>query len=55
MARTKKITIEVEVPVGKGADIEVDRLLELLRKGVPLHVDKKDLRRTKIYDKRSRY
>ena len=53
--KTKKVTIEVEVPVGKEADMEVDKLLELLRKGAPLNVSKEDLRRTKIYDKRSRH
>ncbi len=54
-AKAKKIVVEVEVPEGEGVDTEVEKLLELLRKGVPLNVGKEDLRRTKIYDKRSRH
>ena len=54
-AKTRRITIEVEVPLGNEASVEVDKLLELLRKGVPLGVGKEDLRRTKIYGKRSRH
>jgi len=52
---TRKITIEVEVPEGFEWVIDPERLIELLRKGAPLGVKQKDLRRTKIYANRSRY
>jgi len=52
---TKKITIEVEVPEGFEWENDVEKLIELLRKGAPLGVKQKDLRRTRIYANRARY
>ncbi|WP_158298256.1 hypothetical protein [Aeropyrum pernix] len=52
---TKKITIEVEVPEDFDEERGVERLIELLRKGAPLGVKQKDLRRQRIYASRTRY
>ncbi len=52
---TKRITIEVEVPEGFEWVSDAERLIELLRKGAPLGVKQKDLRRTKMYANRDRY
>ena len=51
---TKKVTIEVEVPNGMDSE-DIEKLIELLKKGAPLGVKRKDLRRTKIYANRTRY
>jgi len=51
----RKITIEVEVPEGFEWVSDAEGLIGLLRKGAPLGVKQKDLRRTKIYANRSRY
>ncbi len=51
MTETRKVTIEIEVPV---EDFGLERLLEDLKKGVPLGV-REELRRSRIYAKRTRY
>ncbi len=53
MAGTRKVTIEVELPEEMGE--EVERLIELLRRGVPLGVRRGELRRTRLYARRARY
>ena len=51
---TRKITVEVEVPEGVGED-SLERLIEDLRKGVPLGVKKGEMRRSRMYEKRTRH
>ena len=51
---TKKITIEVEVP-GDITEKEIEELIELLKKGAPLGVEKKDLRKARQHAERTRY
>jgi len=52
---TKKVTIKVEIPEGMDSEEDIEKLVELLRKGAPLGVKRKDLRRTRIYANRNRY
>ena len=53
--KTRKITVEAEIPVVEGAELDVEELLRLLRRGVPLNVRQSDLKRSKLYGKRTRY
>ncbi|MEB2835912.1 MAG: hypothetical protein GSR80_000763 [Desulfurococcales archaeon] len=55
MAGTRKVTIEVELPEEMGEEVEVERLIELLRRGVPLGVRRGELRRARLYARRARY
>ena len=51
---TKKITIEIETSEGI-TEKEIDELIELLKKGAPLGVEKKDLRKARQHGDRTRY